>query len=65
MNPLVIEDLINAAFDVIEDKIPWRPFGGYFLNLGRATALKYAPLIIALLLQTGKAAPGQVVSRAK
>lgn len=65
MQPTVIEDVINELFDLLEERVKWRPFNGLWLKTFRAAALALAPLVVARLLAHGKAAAGQVTSRGR
>lgn len=61
MQPISIADVINELFDVLEERIRWKPFNGFWLRTFRAAALALAPLLLARLLAKGKVRPGQVV----
>jgi hypothetical protein len=51
-----IEDVINELFDVLDEKIAWQPFDGFWLRTVRAAALAFAPLLLARLLTKGRVA---------
>jgi hypothetical protein len=61
MQPTSIEDVINELFDVLDEKIRWQPFDGFWLRTFRAAALAFAPLLLARLVAKGKAQAGQLV----